>query len=83
MICPNKRLVGVNVDTERMEVEEESLVSDEVDFHPDTTQECDNLASLEIEELICNDGGICLMGLFIAGPNFTPAPFTPALITPV
>ena len=59
MICPNKRLVGVNVDTERMEVEEESLVSDEIDFHPDTTQECDNLASLEIEELICNDGEIC------------------------
>ena len=33
MICPNKRLVGVNVNTERMEVEEESLVSDEADFH--------------------------------------------------
>ena len=39
MICLNKKLVGVNVDTERMEVEEESLVSDEIDFHPDTIQE--------------------------------------------
>ena len=39
MICLNKKLAGVNVDTGRMEVEEESLVSDEIDFHPDTTQE--------------------------------------------
>ena len=59
MICLNKKLVGVNVDTERMEIGEESFVSGEVDFHPDTTQKCDNLASLEIEELISNNGGIC------------------------
>ena len=47
MSRPNKSLVGVNVDTERNELDDEHNTSE-----ADTNEIEDNLASLEIEELI-------------------------------
>ena len=56
MLRPNKRLVGVNVDTER--VEESASVPDGVleTRDIDDIQEIEeNIASLEIEEMICEE----------------------------
>ena len=47
MLRPNKRLIGVNVDTERNKLDDEHNTSE-----ADTNEIEDNLASLEIEELI-------------------------------
>ena len=47
MLRPYKRLIGVNVDTERNELDDEHNTSE-----ADTNEIEDNLASLEIEELI-------------------------------
>ena len=59
MLKPNKRLVGVNVDTERTE-EDLGVVSDDVDVSDavDDSNDIDveeNLASLEIEEIFQED----------------------------
>ena len=53
MLRPNKRLVGVNVDTER--VEESVSVPDGVLEARDIDEIEENIASLEIEEMICQE----------------------------
>ena len=50
MICPNKRLVGVTVDDQR---DEQSLNV----LNETSEADIDNVASLEIEELLQDGGG--------------------------
>ena len=57
MLRPNKRLVGVNVDTERTEeylITSDGVASDDVDDVEDVDV-AENLASLEIEEILQED----------------------------
>ena len=51
MICPNKRLVGVTVDDQRDDEQSLNVLNET------SEADLDNVASLEIEELLQDGGG--------------------------